>query len=217
MIRKTLLLLSNFSCIKCLQLSRLKAKCYRHFISIKISKLIRENCDEFLSFILNALFYIVILIYFSLHAMFSLTLKTFSHIFSFIYTFCNHKVLTFLSLLTFLFTILNNSPYSMHVYNFCIVSFHVIRPTQGLCGKQGFTNSLIILPNCSISVTVAVDKYVNNSIYLFGFYDFLWFTLDLCIPEPLKSRMTSGSIESIETTNFLFLWISFLFLFFMYS
>ena len=136
MIRKTLLLLSNFSCIKCLQLSRLKAKCYRHFISIKISKLIRENCDEFLSFILNALFYIVILIYFSLHAMFSLTLKTFSHIFSFIYTFCNHKVLTLLSLLTFLFTILNNSPYSMHVYNFCIVSIHVIR----LCGKQGFTN-----------------------------------------------------------------------------
>ena len=154
---------------------------------------------------------------FFIACLFSLTLKTFSHIFSFIYTFCNHKVLTFLSLLTFLFTILNNSPYSMHVYNFCIVSFHVIRPTQGLCGKQGFTNSLIILPNCSISVTVAVDKYVNSSIYLFGFYDFLWFTLDLCIPEPLKCRMTSGSIESIETTNFLFLWISFLFLFFMYS
>ena len=61
----------------------------------------------------------------------------------------------------------------MHVYNFCIVSFHVIRPMQGLCGKQGFTNFLIILPNCSVSVTVAVDKYVNSSIYFFGFYDFL--------------------------------------------
>ena len=77
-------------CIKCLQLSRLKVKCYIHFISIKICELIRENCDEFPTFILSALFYIVILIYFSLHAVFSLTLKTFSHIFSFIYTFCNH-------------------------------------------------------------------------------------------------------------------------------
>ena len=44
---------------------------------------------------------------------------------------------------------------------------------QGLCGKQGFTNFLIILPNCSVSVTVAVDKYVNSSIYFFGFYNFL--------------------------------------------
>ena len=44
---------------------------------------------------------------------------------------------------------------------------------QGLCGKQGFANFLIILPNCSVSIAVVVDKYVNSSIYFFGFYDFL--------------------------------------------
>ena len=47
---------------------------------------------------------------------------------------------------------------------------------RGLCDKQGSTNLLTILPNCSVGVTVAVDKYVNSSIYFFGFYDFLWFT-----------------------------------------
>ena len=66
----------------------------------------------------------------------------------------------------------NNSPYGTYVYNFCIVSFHVIRSMRGLCDNQGFTNFLTILPNCSVGVTVAVDKYVNSSIYLFGFYDF---------------------------------------------
>ena len=45
-------------------------------------------------------------------------------------------------------------------------------------------------------------------------YDFLWFTLDLYILGPLKCLMTSGSIKNIETTNFLFLWVSFLILFF---
>ena len=159
-------------CIKCLQLSRLKAKCYIYFISLEFCELIRENCDEFLSFILNALFYIAILIYFSLHAVFSLTFKIFSHVFSFIYAFCNHKVSAFLSFLTFLFAMFNNSPYGTYVYNFCIVSFHVIRSMRGLCDNQGFTNFLTILPNCSVGVTVAVDKYVNSSIYLFGFYDF---------------------------------------------
>ena len=88
---KFLILIILF-CIKCLQLSRLKAKCYIYFISLEFCELTRENCDEFLSFILNALFYIAILNYFSLHALFSLTLKIFSHTFSFIYAFCNHKV-----------------------------------------------------------------------------------------------------------------------------
>ena len=108
------------------QLSRRKVKCYIYFISLQLCELTREKFDEFLSFILNALFYIAIQIYFSLHAVFSLTLKIFSHIFSFIYAFFNHKVLTFLSFLTFLFAIFNNSPYSTYVYNFCIVSFGVI-------------------------------------------------------------------------------------------
>ena len=85
---------------------------------------------------------------------------------------------------------------------------------RGLCDKQGFTKFLAILPNCSAIVTVAVDKYLNSSIYFFGFYDFLWFTLDLYILEPLKCLMTSGSIKTIETTNSLFLWVSFLILFF---
>ena len=193
-------------CIKCLQLPRLEAKCYIYFISLEFCELIRENCDEFLSFILNAMFCIAILIYISLHAVFSLTLKIFSHIFSFIYAFCNHKVLTFSSFFTFLFAIFNNSPYSTYVYNFCIVSFHVIRPMRGLYDKQGFTNFSTILPNCSVSVTAAVDKYVNSSINFFGFYDFLWFTLDLHILSLLKCLMISGSIKSIETTNSLFLW-----------
>ena len=79
-----------------------------------------HKCNEFLSFILNALCYIAILIYFSLHAVFSFTLKIFSHIFSFIYAFSNHKVLTFLSFLTFLFTIFNHSLYSTYsTYNTC--------------------------------------------------------------------------------------------------
>ena len=132
-------------CIKCLQLPRLKAKSYIYFISLEFCELIRENCDEFVSFILNALFYIAILIYFSLHAVFLLTLKFFSHI-SFIYAFCNRKVLMFLSFLTFLFAIFNNSPYSTYVYDFCIVSFDVIRPLPGLGDKQGFTKFLTILP-----------------------------------------------------------------------
>ena len=80
-----------------------------------------------------------------------------------------------------------------------------------LCDKQGFTKFLTILPNCSVGVTVAVDKYVNSSKYFFGFYDFLWFTLDLYILGPLKCLMTSGSIV---TANSLFLWVYFLILFF---
>ena len=87
---------------KCLQLSMFKAKDYRYIISLEFCELVREKCDEFLSSILHALFYTVILIYFSLdvvssliknflsHVVFS-NLKIFSHIFSY-YAFCNHKV-----------------------------------------------------------------------------------------------------------------------------
>ena len=60
------LILIILFCIKCLPLPRLKAKCYIYFISLEFRELIGENCDEFLSFISNALFYIVILMYFSL-------------------------------------------------------------------------------------------------------------------------------------------------------
>ena len=66
--------------------------------------------------------------------------------------------------MTFLFATFNNSPHITDVYNFCIASFHVIRPMRGLCDRQGFTNFLTILLNCSVGVTVDVDEYVNNSI-----------------------------------------------------
>ena len=82
-------------CIMCLQLSIFKVKCYRYFISLEICELIGEKCDEFLSFILHVLFYTRILSCFSLHVLFSLNLKILSHIFSYVYGFCNHKVLTF--------------------------------------------------------------------------------------------------------------------------
>ena len=85
---------------------------------------------------------------------------------------------------------------------------------QGLCDKKGFTNLLAILPNCSVGVTVAVDKYVNSSVYYFLYYEFLWFTLDLYILGSLKCLMTSGSIKSIMITNSLFLCVYFLILFF---
>ena len=112
--------------------------------------------------------------------------------------------------LTFNTFIVFNSTY---VNNFSIVSFDIIRPLRRLCDKQGFTQFLTILSNCSVGVTVAVDRYVNSSIYIFGIYDFLWFTLDLYILGPLKCLMTSGSINSIETTNPLFFWALFLILF----
>ena len=72
---------------------------------------------------------------------------------------------------------------------------------------QGFTLDLI-------KVDKAVDKYVSSSIYIFNFYDFLWFTLDSYTLGPLKCYMTSRSIKSIETTDSLFLWVPFLDLFF---
>ena len=51
--------------------------------------------DEFLNSILHALFYTVILIHSSLHVAFSLNLKFFSYIFSYMYAFYNHIILTF--------------------------------------------------------------------------------------------------------------------------
>ena len=120
-------------CKKCLQLSRFKVKFYSYFISLEFCVLIREKCDELLSFILHALFYTKILTYFSLHVLFSLHSKNFSHILSYIYAFCNHKVLKFLSLLTFLFAIFNNSPHSTYTNNFSIVSFDIIRPLWRVC------------------------------------------------------------------------------------
>ena len=63
---------------KCLQLSMFKAKDYRYFISLEFCELIRERCDEFLSSILHALFFTVILIYSLLHVLFSFNLKNFS-------------------------------------------------------------------------------------------------------------------------------------------
>ena len=56
----------------------------------------------------------------------------------------------------------------------------------GLCDKQGFNIFLRILPSFSVAVTVESGKYMNSSIYFFGFYEFLWFTLDLYILGPLK-------------------------------
>ena len=102
-----------------------------------------------------------------------------------------------------------DQPLSTYVNNFSIVSFDIIRPLRRLFDKKSFTKFLTILPNCSVSVTVAVDKYVNSSIYSFGFYDFLWLTLDLYILGSFKCLMTSGSINSTETTNPLFLWVLF--------
>ena len=54
---------------------------------------------------------------------------------------------------------------------------------------------------------------MNSSIYIFGFYDLLCFTLDFYILGPLKCLMIPRSIKRIETTNSLFLWVPFLILF----
>ena len=71
-------------CIKCLQLSRFKAKCCRYFNIPEFCELIRVKRDEFLSFILYALFYTVILTHLPLNVVFSLNLNFFSHFFSYI-------------------------------------------------------------------------------------------------------------------------------------
>ena len=69
----------------------------------------------------------------------------------------------------------------------------VIRPLKGIFDKKGFTDFLIILTNCSVDVTVAVDKYIDSSIYIFGLNDLLYITL--YIFRPLKYLMPSASIK----------------------
>ena len=91
---KFLVLIVLFS-LNCLQLRRFKAKCCRYFSSLDFCELIREKFDGFLSFILHALFYVMILIYSSLHVVFFLNLKVLSYIISFIYAFCKHKILAY--------------------------------------------------------------------------------------------------------------------------
>ena len=158
-----------------------------------------------MNFILHVLFYTRILSCFLSHVLFSLNLKLLSHIFSYVYGFCNHKVLTFFIVFNVFFAIFKKSPYSTNVNNFSIVSFDIIRSLRRLCDKPVFTNFLTVLPNCSAGVsTVVVDKYVNSSISCFGFYDFLWFTLNFFILGPLKYLMTSGSINSINHQSFVF-------------
>ena len=71
-------------------------------------------------------------------------LKIFSDIFSYFYVFYNHKVLTFLSLLTVLLAIFNNTPYNTYANNFCIFSFDLVRPFWGLCDKLDSTKVLKI-------------------------------------------------------------------------
>ena len=75
--------------------------------------------------------------------------------------------------LLFLYAIFNNSPHNIYVNN-CVVLFDVIKPLRGIYDKQTFTEYLALLTNCSVNVTVAVDKYVNSSIYnlvFMRFYD----------------------------------------------
>ena len=69
---------------KCLLLTKFKAKCYRYFIRLAFCELIRVKRDEYLSFILYAFFYTVILTHLPLNVVFSLNLNFFSHFFSYI-------------------------------------------------------------------------------------------------------------------------------------
>ena len=107
-------------CIKCLQLPRFKAKCCRYFNSLEICFLLIQ--------IFSHIFPVI-------------------YIYIYIYAFFNHKVLTFMALLTFSFALFNYGPNSTYVNIFCIVSFDVIRPLRGLSFNQGFTKFLIILIN----------------------------------------------------------------------
>ena len=121
------------------------------FISLESCDLIMEKCDEFLSFILHALFYAVILIYFSLNVVLSLNLIFFSYFFNYLDIFFDHKVLTLLSFYTFSFAIFNNSPYSTYVNNFCIVSFEVIRLLRRL-RKGHITYSPYYISACNFLI-----------------------------------------------------------------
>ena len=195
--------------LNCLLLRRCKAKCYRYFISLDFCELIWKTFDEFLCFILHALFYTVILIYSSLHVVFSLkNLRVLSCIFSYMYAFCINIKHWLIIVSTFLCAIFNNSPQSVYVNNRCIVWFDVIKPLGGIRNKHVFTESLTILLNCSVGATVAVDKYVNRSIYIFGFHDFSCFIFAYILGT-LKCLITSESIKSIDTTDSLFLRVPF--------
>ena len=91
---KFLVLIVFFS-LNCPQLTTFKARYYRHFIGLNFCELIWEKFDEFLSFILHALFCAVILIYSSLNVVSFLNLKMFSYIFSYMCAFCKHKILAY--------------------------------------------------------------------------------------------------------------------------
>ena len=147
-------------------------------------------------------------IFFITCCVFFLNLRALSCIFSYMYALCINIKLWLIIVLTFFCAIFNNSPQSIHVNNCWIVWFDVIRPLGGIRNKQVFTAPLTILPNCSVGATVAVDKYVNRIIYIFGFHDFLCFIFAYILGT-LKCFITSGSIKSIDTTDFLFLRVPF--------
>ena len=81
---------------------------------------------------------------------------------------------------------------------------------QAIYNKHFFTEFETILTN----YTVTVDKYMNNSNYIF--FGFLYFTVDLYLFEPLKRLLTFASVKSIDTIDSLFLWMFFLFFSLMY-
>ena len=78
------------------------------------------------------------------------------------------------------------------LYSFTDV-IKVIRPLKGIFDKKIFTEFLIILANCSVDVTAAVDKCIDSSIYIFGVNDLLYITL--YIFGSLKCLMPSASIK----------------------
>lgn len=112
-----------------------KATFYKYFTSLEFCELIKEKCDEFLSFILHPLFHTVILIYSSLHVVFFLNLKFFHIDLVIKMFFCEQKILAFLLFLIFLFPVFNNSPHSIYENNCCIVSFDIIRTLRGIFNK----------------------------------------------------------------------------------
>ena len=97
------------------------------------------------------------------------------------------KYWLFLSFLTFLFAIFNNSPYSTYVTNFYIDASDVIRPLRGICDKEVFTEFfltvlLLVLLLQLISMWIAVftflfflNFYALRSICAFlDFWNSLW-------------------------------------------
>ena len=115
--------------------------------------------------------------------------------------------------------IFNNSPRSIYVNNYCIVSLDVIRSLRGNCDKQFFTVFLTkSFSKVFYRLLVLLLELIIMLIAVFAFFyshDFLCFTLDLYIPGSLKYLTTSVSIKNIDTTNSLFLWVPYLILFFV--